>query len=943
MIAKNHEKIFEAIQSDLIAGLNRSRQSSSAYPYALYLGNWMADFSQLCSPDLPNMLIEKLDLPYLVREFSTDAQAFFDGVEKELSATIDAALQKALMDKQALAKAIAKVKASAYQDDALLGQYADYLRAVPSAKWAPQPVPKVNKEPIILLTLPPEFAQKPKPPPKPVRKYEDALSALLRTAAETVQAGAAQSPDKAQPDITVLVATLMKHMVVPLFGDLRAILTSMTKSADTADDDYLQFVEFLKSVGFVDKFNDTAKLVIWLLGLFKFSNPASANASDAPAGDSAGNTISASQQLAVASFRITPQLSFVVPPSIGVAPSIAGHIPPNIYSGLFAKYFGFYKPYEHLDRFMDAARVAEQVGSGPDQAGLEQKRRFRHFREDGYPLVVTSIASLKAAGLDLDATLWRGLQIAYGRLAALREADEKVLPINEKLLLLGRSFHVFEDYFAHTNFVDRLIYSMQLEHDFHTHPFELKKILLSVASEDAFNAVAADKSVFGNLDCANLKVREIIEAGATECVKSGFYDTPDTIHSLVHLTEGLVKHALDMEDEQRDSYFNFYEAIEKYSLHWLENFETKFSPKFSKNDLISMLNGDREKVFLDEQSFAMIANSNPLIKSMGDNGKLILKSINFIFWLILAYHTAKNLKSAHAAVTSAVSFFITLMKVTKTLYFTPNVIVRYLKIAFSAVPEPIRDELIALATEVMKEACRALASTVFGWVDKIIENKIRYGSHSLMAKDEDTHQGRLYALAEQFGILIDKAAIEFAFPEPSPQNPDPSAPPLPAPQEILERLLDGFAYNPLTLKREALRCQSHGLLTRITLEHPKQRLDPFLKECVKAFLDEDKTFANMPGFAALATDWMAKERWAVAMRAMARLNSDRIALIAGNDSLYLTDASFGLLKPESAIDLTVFKSAGVLRAVTQDAVTVRPWPVKFVDDFMNGAAIDWTA
>lgn len=908
MIAKNHEKIFAAIHSDLIAGLERSGQSSGAYPYALYLGNWMADFSQLCSPDLPNMLIDWLDLPDLVREFSSDAQAFLDGTEKELSAIVDAALIKASMDKQALARTLEKVKASPYQNEALLKQYADYLKATPTGRVTPKPAFDPRKNTNVSLIRSPEFLQK---------------------------------PELSPADITVLVATLVKHMVVPVFGDMRKILKSATRWADSADADYLEAVEFLKSIGFVDKFNGTCELAIWLLGLFKFSNPANAVASDAPTGGGVGNTPSTSGPLAVASFRVTLQKPFVAPPSIDTAPEIAGHIPPNDYSALFAKYFGFYKPYEHLDRFMDAARVAELIGSGPDRDDLDRKREFRHFRADNYPRVVTPIASLKETGLDLDATLWRGLQIAYGRLAALRDADGQALPVNEKLLLIGRSFHVFEDYFAHTNFVDRLVYSMQLEHEFHTHPFELKKILLSVASEDAFNAVAADENLFGNLDCANPKVRQIIEKGATECVKSGFYDTPDTKHSLIHLVEGLIKQALEMEKEQRDAQFDFYEALENYAVNWLKSFS--LIPDFSKNDLLTMLGMDRGTVFLDEASFAKIASSNPLIQSMGSNGKIILKLVNYVFWLILAYHTAKNLKNAHAAVKSAVSFFIALVKIIKTLFFTPNVIVRYLKIAFQAVPEPISDELIALAVEVVKEVCRTLASTVFGWVDKIIENNVRYGSHSLMAKDEDTHQGRLYALAEQFGILIDKAAIEFVFPEPAAQNPDPLAPPPPEPQEILERLLDGIAYNPLTLKREALGCESRGLLTRVTLRYPEQPLDPFLKDCVNAFLVEDKTFAKIPGFVLSAFDSMTKARWAFAMRTMARLNSDRIILVAGNDSLYLTDAHFEFLKPAATIDLIVFKSAWVLVADSSSADADWPWTVEFMDAFMRGASIDWSA
>jgi hypothetical protein len=929
VIAKNHEKIFVTVYADLIAALDRAGRSGGAHPYALYLGNWMADFSQLYSPDLPNILIDLLDLPDTMRTLAADAQQFLDAQQKALPAAIAAAVTKASLDKPALARMAAKVKASPYQNDKLLKSYADYLRAAPSPLVTPLPETK----PLTIPSAPAgDVKQVSKKPSE--EKRESAHSTLRNIASRIARAQAAQAPDNPQPDAAALVATLIKFTLAPLFDDLRNILKSVNQAANVADEAYQQLLKFLEAVGFVDKFNDTAQLAIWLVGLFKFSNPANASSTEAPitgTGAAPSGTLAA-----VPSFKITPQSPG--PPSTATL-RVDEHIPPNIYSKLFAKYFGFYKPYEHLDRFMDAGRVAEATGGGTKPRTLDQKREFRHYRKDNYPLIVTPIASLKGKiqGLDLDATLWSGLQIAYGRLLDLRQEKGQALPINERLLLLGRSFHVFEDYFAHTNFVDRLIYSMQLEHGFRTHPFELKKILLSVASEDAFNALKADKGLFGNLDCADKTVRKIIEAGATECVKSGFYDTPDTIHSLVHLLEGVVKQALDMEDEQRDSRFDLYDVLEKYALRQLEAID-KARESWEKADLLTLLTTKRDDIFLDAESFEKLARNNALIKSMGNNGDFMRKLVNWIFWLILAYYTAKHARNGYVAVRSAVSFFITVMKVVKLLYFTPNVIVRYLRIAFSVVPEPIRDELIALAIEAFKEVGRVLASIVFAWLDKILENSVRYGSHSLMAKDEATHQGRLYALAEQFGILIDKAALEFVFPKPAAKPADPLAP---SPQDVLERLLDGIAYNPLKLERDALTCVSHGLLTRYTLDQPEQSLDTYLKGCVKAYLDEEGTFEGIPGFFALLL-FDAKPRYAEAMRTMVRLNADKITLIAGNDPLYLSDAVFKLLKPASEVELIVWKrgQTSALKSAPAE-IMAKPWTVSFVDAFMSGKPSDW--
>jgi hypothetical protein len=157
----------------------------------------------------------------------------------------------------------------------------------------------------------------------------------------------------------------------------------------------------------------------------------------------------------------------------------------------------------------------------------------------------------------------------------------------------------------------------------------------------------------------------------------------------------------------------------------------------------------------------------------------------------------------------------------------------------------------------------------------------------------------------------------------------------------LEHLLDGFAYNPLTLQRGALTCVSHGLLTRYTVRQPERTLDTFLKDSIRAYLAEDARFARIPGFAPWLTV-VPQARWAEAMRAMVRLNADRITLIAGKDTLYLRDATFKLLKPAREVDLIIWKPAQTssLRVAPAE-ITAKPWTVRFVDAFMSGKSIDW--
>lgn len=243
--------------------------------------------------------------------------------------------------------------------------------------------------------------------------------------------------------------------------------------------------------------------------------------------------------------------------------------------------------------------------------------------------------------------------------------------------------------------------------------------------------------------------------------------------------------------------------------------------------------------------------------------------------------------------------------------------------------------MIALAGQAFKEVLRMLASSVFGWVDTIIEGRVKYGSHSLMAKDEDTHQGRLYNLAEQLGIMIDKVALEFVFPEPPPVGTK-----LPEARETLERLLDGFVYNPIVANRDALRCKSHGLLTRISLDTIAVSLDRRLKESALLYLQADQTFKDVPGFAALPPDMLMQARMAAALQSLEKINSERIVLHRGNDTLFLSDATFKLRRPAQHVDLILFTPAGLLTSGTSGEVTVRPLLHRAIDDFLKAGKID---
>lgn len=851
MIASNHHKIYLDIYDDLIRGLERNGLLDEASPFALYLGNWMADFSQLYTPDIPNMLIDKASV-------RVDDAKLRDDVRDALS------------EKLRLLKAFHR----AYLKNSSAAVTRQQVASITSARMAVE--------------------------------REEALQTNPKLGKQSLDRGATPAHVRARETDPLRLKTAIAHVIdqevlVPLIGVVQALPDFSAAIAGYVNEFGNAVRRRFVDHQFTDRFNDTMHVLIWLLGLCEFSS-----ASRHP----------------------------VQSPSASKGPLPKEYIDPDEFSRLFAKYFGFYKPYEHLDRFLSLAKLKQKAsipdGECPANLSFEAKHElmkariadYRAFLVDITPACVKEVSTveqrkIREVDVKVDHVLWSSLEIAFGRMAELALPANAELPINDRLLLLGRSLHVVEDYFSHTTFLDRLIFNSELEGTFETHPFERRKILLNVLNEESGVPLAAPV-LLGLHDLDGVVVRSALEKGLADCVKSGFYDSGDSMHSLWHLLQGKVRKALDMDDEVKDQHFivvdALYNHIEKTKDETLKQFasaaeaigatkKTGDSRKYDISDFWfdSLKAGSRSDALLSQDAVDQMLHGNTVFPPQSEHSRKLCELVNYGFGVLLQWNLAVNIydgvehlnsveKSA-AALIKARKAMLKILQALRVLFLSSRAFVRFAHKAAGGWLAPSLDFILAVGFETAKETLRRVIGELFDLGDAEIERKAKLGSHSLIAKDEDHHQKRLYAIAEQFGVMVDKACLDIVFP-PKPTAAQSDAP-LPVGHASLasKRLADvmgQFAYNPLLRLQGPYDYETRKYFVK-TLVDPSQ-VDNLLKGSAymlaEVYQASSSTGEKWPEFSNF------KVAYRYALYKVAALNALAVSFDEGQDYVSMQNARF---------------------------------------------------
>lgn len=923
MIASNHHKIYLDIYGDLIQGLERNKLLEEASPFALYLGNWMADFSQLYTPDIPNMLIDLASVKVDEAKLRDDVRAALAEKLRLLKALHRAHLRNliATVTKQQV-ELISRARIAVERDEALQTK----------RKPGNQPLDGAANQGGTLEFLPPR----------------DAFSTI--------------------PLETVIAHVIDQEILAPLIGAVKALPDFSAKIAGSVNKLGSHVRDQLVDHQFTDRFNDTMRVLIWLLGLCEFSS-----ASRHPVQSSSEK-------------RIPPPKEYIVP---------------DEFSRLFGKYFGFYKPYEHLDRFLSLAKLNRYSGR-PDDAcpvdtsfeakhALMAKRvaDYRAFLVDIAPACVkeTSTAddqTIRNVDVSVDHVLWNSLEIAFGRMAELAAPANANLPINDRLLLLGRSLHVVEDYFSHTTFLDRLVFNSELEGKFETHPFERRKIVLNVLNEESGVSLAAPV-LLGIHDLDGAVVRTALEKGLADCVKSGFYDSGDSKHSLWHLFQGKVRRALDMDDEEKDQHFIVVDAIynhfEKMKAETLEEFisaaeaigaikKAEGDRKYDISDFWyeSLSDGSSSDVFLSQNAVNTMLHGNTVFLPNSEHSRKLCELVNSGFGALLQWNLAVNIydgveqlnsveKSAMALV-KARKATLKILQALRVLFLSSRAFVRFVRKAAGGGLAPGLDFLLAIGFEAAKETLRRVIGELFDLGDAEIESKAKLGSHSLIAKDEDHHQKRLYSIAEQFGVMVDKACLEIVFPAQSTATQ--SEPPLfvghaSLASKQLADVLGQFTYNPLMRLQGPYdyEARKHFVKTLVDASQVDSLLKQSAQMLAKAYQADSPAGEGRPGI----SDFNVAYRQA--LYRVAALNSLTVSFDEGSDYVSMRESRFychkyskrrttNSLMQETSVPVFLMQEVQAMRAnqITQNEEgVIYPLAVDFLKEAVNAfecTPLDWS-
>lgn len=853
MIASNHHKIYLDIYEDLIEGLERSGLLADADPFALYLGNWMADYSQLYSPDIPNTFID------LVSKRIDNS---------ELQNDIRIALAAKLVQLQAFHKTY-------------------FLVATSNIKL--EQIQKITQSRLAVENENTQTKKKSQP--------LDGATSYLATPVFIANTPAFEDPGKLK---SLIAEVIDQAIIVPLIGIVEALPSFAASIANSINKDGDRVRNYLIDHRFTDRFNDTARVLVWFLGLCEFSKP---------------------------SHRPKKQ------PDAKQAPPSASYIPPAEFSRLFSQYFGYYKPYEHLDRFLSLAKINQAVGRAdnacPIETEIEEKRTLMAQRTANYRAFCVDIkaACIKEVGgtsdkpqsrdmdRSVDQVLWNSLEIAYGRMADVAALPPKAaLPVNDRLLLLGRSLHVVEDYFSHTNFLDRLIFQLEQEGEFATHDFERRKIALNILNEKTGMSLA-EPVLSGAIDLEHPAMKKALTEGISDCVKSGFFDIADSKHSLWHLFQGKVRSVLGMDDDEKDRHFlivdalyNYFNKLKDETLKDLANTaeligakkRDENNAKYDASDYwFECLNNDRGAtgVYLSEADVNYMLLGSTTFVPNSEHAKRLRNLVNLGFGLLLTWNLAVNVYNGAEQVNSAQktvnaliksrAMILKVLQAIRVLFLSSRAFLRFMRNACGGWLPKVFDVLLAVGFETAKEALRRAIDALFDLADATIESQAKHGSHSLIAKDEDHHQHRLYSLAEHFGILVDKCCLEIVFPKPDGASPDSAqgeANSSKNPAGQLAQLMRQFAYNPL-----------HQITGSYNYEQRKY----FVKAQVDVAQADQilKRSANMLADAYMQSNYKnefseRKVAYVAALRAIAANNAQTVSLIEGQDHIALTDARF---------------------------------------------------
>lgn len=435
---------------------------------------------------------------------------------------------------------------------------------------------------------------------------------------------------------------------------------------------------------------------------------------------------------------------------------------------LFHAHFGSYKPYQHLDRFLDPAAVE---GLSPKQI------------EENYAQYVAKSAQRSDHGMK--DYLRDGVRIAAIQLNTFSKASPTKLT-NDDLVKLGFSLHAIEDFFAHSNFIERLVITNIGDNagpDPWTATFaeaELPKLVTSNIGLESMKGNDLKIPYIKYLD------RTARAAGPIEPnLVTGYFTRADAKHSLFHLAADHILSLFEeqLEDGAKPSALDFFERlfVDK-PLDELERIQE------SGANLLQLVRS--EGIWISEAIVRDVL-SGPYKNPPQALVDALVTLANAYIAVLAAVSIGKDLKETIDSVKAIIEVVRTIISIVKLLASAGR--------SLTAIVELLSPWLESLAKYLLDEDVKLYLA---GKTDQLLVDLKRamldepaIGSHSAIAKDDRLGKGGLYAKVQSFAVAVDALVLKHIVRDPGKPEPEAGsdeAKPIQWDETLLALLTDPF-------------------------------------------------------------------------------------------------------------------------------------------------------
>ena len=494
--------------------------------------------------------------------------------------------------------------------------------------------------------------------------------------------------------------------------------------------------------------------------------------------------------------------------SLNTRPVIGERMEQSLYDKIFDELFQKYLPHEHLDRPFDSGKLdfAKEINTY-DLSYLITSGKALDDRKD--------LNDKSGKKLGFYTYLDEFLTVACGKLSQHEEFFkgknnmEDKSSLNKEIARVGNTMHVFQDYFAHSNFIDfsnvflyRALQSKKLKSELNK---PIDELFFGKKKYSAFEVKKSTRST------VNVKTKK-----EDTHIFTGYFDSVDTKTSLYHLLLGSVSKISETDpsksvwdEENLEVYGEAFQNIWAKEYDGLKNnmpLDMLFARKAALTRKMNNSRDSKERAELEEQinelnelilskkqfrelitgttgntlpAFVTVKDTKALFSYRGSTidsyGKhILIKIINALIYAKYASVVVEKAKSTYDTAKEIASFIeilFTIVRVIILIYYFPQNILRIISVVLKAIiPGFVREPTAAFLKDASKDILeRFLTKNLEYYVGRKYNNQSRHGSHSLIAKDDDFKQDKLSGFALDMAENLDRFILYNLFYDSKPQ------------------------------------------------------------------------------------------------------------------------------------------------------------------------------